>query len=87
MVQTEAKASRVVAGFSSVLVLRLSTADSIGIDSPTSAEHSLLPNPLSSHPQEHPERLLPGFYKLSPVGWGGGACLVEETQVQGRFLV
>lgn len=40
MAQTEAKASRVVAGFSSVLVLRLSRTDSIGIDTLTSAEHS-----------------------------------------------
>lgn len=39
MVQTEAKASRVVAGFSSVLVLRLSRADSVGMESLTSAEH------------------------------------------------
>lgn len=85
MVQTEAKASRVVAGFSSVLVLRLSRADSTGIESLTSAEHfpSLHTVFLSSQTPHEVVAWILQVRKLSSRGLGG---LAAEAQVQGRPL-
>lgn len=74
MVQTEAKASRVVAGFSSVLVLRLSRADSVGMESLTSAEH--FPSLHSVFPSSQTPREVVAWIlqvrKLSSRGPGAG---------------